>query len=75
MSPKNCVAGDCIVGWRSRSNTNSYVWAVTSSVAAGGEKPKPSRIVKVYVRPSLEIVGMASATSGTSVGSKPSVSA
>ena len=52
-------------GENARSSVCLNVAAVTGSFD-GGEKRKPRRMRKVYVRPSAETRGMAAATSGRS---------
>src|SRR5215218_7350774 len=51
-------------GESARSIVNLKVSAVTGSFD-GGEKRKPGRMRKEYVRPSVDTVGGAAATSGT----------
>jgi len=65
MSPRNRANGLWVPGFRVRAIVYLNVCAVTGSFE-GGEKRKPRRIVNVYVLPSAERVGSASATSGVS---------
>lgn len=65
MSLAKPSAGDFIFGFRVRSIVSLKVCAVTGAFE-GGEKRKPFRIVNVYVFPSAERFGKATATSGTS---------
>jgi hypothetical protein len=64
MSVAYCCAGLCVRGSSVRSIVSLKVCAVTGSFD-GGENRNPFRIVKVYVFPSAETAGSASATSGS----------